>query len=370
MKLLLVSNTAWSLYNFRLGLIKRLIADGFKVTVVCPSDSFSSKLVSIGCEVVDFSLSAKGVSPVEDFFVFIRLLFLYKKLKPDLVIHYTIKPNIYGSIAARLLSIPSLAVTTGLGYTFINSNFVSKVARVLYKFSFKFPFQVWFLNEDDKTVFIESKLVSAQKAVVLNGEGVNLNYFSPVVNDRRDDKVRFLLIARMLWDKGIREYVDAAKLVRESNPDVIFQLLGPCDSNNPSAIGNDIIDLWVKSGLVEYLGVTDDVRPYMAAADCVVLPSYREGIPRTMIEAAAMEKPLIVSNAPGCREVVLDNLNGFICDVRSAESLASCFDKIIYMTGEQRALMGKFSREFIKTKFDEKLIIDQYLTMLNFFNKA
>lgn len=370
MKLLLVANTAWSLYNFRLGLIKRLIADGFNVTVVCPFDNFSNKLESLGCEVVSFSLSAKGVSPIEDFFAFIRLFLLYKKCKPDLIIHYTIKPNIYGSIAAKLLSIPSLAVTTGLGYTFINNNFVSKVARFLYKFSFKFPFQVWFLNEDDKAVFVENKLVCARKAFVLDGEGVNVNYFSRIVNDRYDNKVRFLLIARMLWDKGISEFVEAAKLIRESNPNAVFQLLGPCDSNNPSAIGEDTIDLWVNSGVVEYLGVTDDVRPYIAAADCVVLPSYREGIPRTMIEAAAMEKPLIVSNAPGCREVVLDNLNGFICDVRSAESLASCFDKFIYTTEEQRSLMGKSSRELAKAKFDEELIIEKYLTMLSFFNKA
>ncbi len=369
MKLVLVANTAWSIYNFRAGLIKRLISAGIKVIVVSPFDAYSDKLTSLGCDVVNLSFSAKGVSPVKDLIFLIKLVILYKKISPDLIIHYTIKPNIYGSIAAKLLSIPSLAITTGLGYTFINNNLVSKIARYLYKFAFKFPYQVWFLNEDDKSIFIKNGLVSESKALILNGEGVDLDFFKPMKGNSGDSSIRFLLIARMLWDKGIREFVEAARMVKKSNPDIIFQLLGPCDSNNPSSIGREQIDLWESSGLIEYLGVTDDVRAHIALADCIVLPSYREGIPRTLIEAAAMEKPLITTDAPGCRDVVLDNVTGFICEVKNVESLVFCFDKFINMSDEDRVLMGQAGQVFMKEKFDEQLIVEQYLKALKCFNR-
>ncbi|GAB5992003.1 glycosyltransferase family 4 protein [Aeromonas enteropelogenes] len=363
-KLALVVNTAWCMFNFRYGLLSRLIHDGYQLTIVSAPDEFSDKLRAMGCEVIDVSIAAKGINPLQDLKLIHTLYRLYQQIAPDFIIHYTIKPNIYGSVAAKLAGIPSLAITTGLGYTFVNDNLVAKVARGLYKLAFCFPKEVWFLNEDDRQVFLQHQLVSQDKAVLLHGEGVDLAYFAPQAMPALYGKVRFLLIARMLWDKGVGEYVEAARIVRQHYPQAIFQLLGACGVANPSVIEREQIAQWEAEGLVEYLGTTPDVRPVIANADCVVLPSYREGIPRTMIESAAMAKPLIVTDVPGCRDVVLPNQTGYLCPVKDAAALAACCEQLIAMTPEARAEMGAAGHRFMAEKFDEKLVIEQYLAML------
>lgn len=363
-RIVLVANTAWAMFNFRYGLIIRLIDDGFDVIIIAPHDDFSERLRGLGCTVIDLHMSAKGANPIEDIFLIGHLYKQYRFLKPDFIIHYTIKPNIYGSIAAKLAGIKSLAITTGLGYTFLNENLVARVARLLYKFAFLFPQEVWFLNRDDMQTFLQNKLVTPIKAKLLHGEGVNLNYFTPLPYCRDETSVRFLLIARMLWDKGIAEYVKAARLIHKVYPNAVFQLLGHCGVANPSAIGKSQIKEWQLEGVIEYLGTTDDVRPVIARAHCVVLPSYREGIPRTMIESAAMAKPLIVSDAPGCRDVVLPDITGFICPVKNATALAECFEKFILMTTDQKREMGNAGRTFMINNFDEKIVINQYVNFL------
>ncbi len=363
-KLVLVANTAWSMYNFRHGLLSSLINNDYQLTIIAPNDEFSDKLRKMGCAVVHLPMEAKGTSLLQDLKLTHTLYRLYKQIAPDFIIHYTIKPNIYGSLAAKLAGIPSLAITTGLGYTFVNDNLVAKVARGLYKLAFRFPKEVWFLNEDDRQVFLQYQLVRQDKAVLLHGEGVNLTHFAPQVMPSPDGKVRFLLIARMLWDKGVGEYVEAARIVHQQYPQAVFQLLGACGVANPSVIEREQIAKWEQAGLVEYLGTTPDVRPVIANADCVVLPSYREGIPRTMIESAAMGKPLIVSDVPGCRDVVLPGKTGFLCPAKDPIALASNFEQLLTLTSEQRDALGQAGRSFISEKFDEKLVIEQYLQML------
>lgn len=364
-KIILVANTAWSMFNFRHGLLLRLINDGYQLTIIAPHDEFSGKLREIGCAVVDLPMEAKGTNPLQDLKLIYTLYSLYQQIVPDFIIHYTIKPNIYGSIAAKLAGMPSLAITTGLGYTFVNDNLVAKVARSLYKLAFRFPKEVWFLNEDDRQVFLQHQLVSQAKAVLLHGEGVNLSHFSPRAQPAPDGKLRFLLIARMLWDKGVGEYVEAARIVSQQYPHAVFQLLGACGVANPSVIEREQIAKWEKAGIVEYLGTTPDVRPMITNADCVVLPSYREGLPRTMIESAAMAKPLIVTDVPGCRDVVIPDKTGLICSVKDADSLADCCKKIINMNEEKIKEMGQAGRAFIAEKFAERLVVEQYLNTLN-----
>lgn len=364
-KLALVANTAWSMFNFRHGLLSHLINNGYQLTIIAPQDEFSDKLREMGCAVVDLSLEAKGTNPLQDLKLIHTLYDLYQKIAPDFIIHYTIKPNIYGSLAAKWAGIPSIAITTGLGYTFVNDNWVAKVARGLYKLAFRCPKEVWFLNEDDRQVFLRYQLVSQEKAVLLHGEGVDLTHFAPQAQPVADGKVRFLLIARMLWDKGVGEYVEAARIVHQQHPNAVFQLLGACGVANPSVIERSQIAQWEAEGLVEYLGTTPDVRSIIANADCVVLPSYREGIPRTMIESAAMAKLLIVTDAPGCRDVVLPGQTGYLCPVKDATALAACCEQIIVMSPEARAEMGAAGRRFMADTFDEKLVIEQYLNTLN-----
>lgn len=364
MKLIMVANTAWSVFNFRHSLIKELLSRGVELYVIAPEDKFSAKLAEMGCQVLDLPMQAKGVNPIADLALMLRLLRHYREIKPDFIIHYTIKPNIYGSLAAKLAGIPSLAITTGLGYTFVNQNVVSQVARQLYKFAFRYPKEVWFLNEDDRSVFLEHQLIAPDKAVLLHGEGVNLNHFVPMDKPQSDENIRFLLIARMLRDKGVCEFVEAARQIRQRYPNAIFQLLGDCGVPNPSVIGREEIAQWEKEGIVEYLGTTDDVRPIIAQADCLVLPSYREGIPRTMIESAAMAKPLIVSDAPGCRDVVLDGQTGYLCEVKNTLSLAQRCEQFLTLSDSEKQAMGKAGRAFMEDKFDEKWVIKQYFATL------
>lgn len=363
-----MANTAWSVFNFRYGLLKRLLSDGYHISVVAPNDKFSGKLKDMGCDVIDLPMSAKGVNPFEDINL-VRLLYrYYRRLKPDFIIHYTIKPNIYGSLAARMASIPSLAITTGLGYTFVNDNFIAKIARQLYKMAFRYPREVWFLNEDDRQAFLAYSLVSENKAKLLHGEGVDVSHFSPISASSSNNHTTFLLIARMLWDKGIGEYIEAARVIKSKYPKTHFQLLGACDVPNPSLISREQISIWESEGIVEYLGTTDDVRTVIANVDCVVLPSYREGIPRTMLEAAAMAKPLIVSDAPGCKDVVIHGKTGFLCKVKNSYSLAAVMELIINQSTQERVDMGMAGRNLVLHKFDERVVIEKYIDMLSKYN--
>lgn len=360
-KIVLVVNVAWSMFNFRHGLLSKLISDGYEVTVITAPDYFSDKLRAMGCTVIDLPISGKGTNPLQDLHLLYSLYRLYLSTKPNFIIHYSIKPNIYGSLAAKLAGIPSLAVTTGLGYTFVNDNWIAKVARSLYKLAFRYPNEVWFLNEDDRQVFLRNDLVVSNKAVLLHGEGVNLTHFKPEAKHQTDGCFRFLLIARMLWDKGVGEYVEAAKIIREEYPLVKFQLLGDCGFANPSMIERSQVAEWEAEGIIEYLGSTGDVRPMIAQADCVVLPSYREGIPRTIIESAAMAKPVIVTDVPGCRDVVIPDETGLLCPVKDANALAICCKKMLGLSSSAREEMGLHGREFMMRQFDEKLVIAQYL---------
>lgn len=368
--LCLVANTAWSMWNFRRGVMAAMLSAGYRVTVVAPEDESAPKIRALGCDFIHLDMSAKGVNPVEDIKLAIRLAKIYRSLSADFIIHYTIKPNIYGSLAARYCNVPSLAITTGLGYTFVNDNLVSKIASFLYKVAFRFPKAIWFLNEDDRREFVKRGLVPENKTMVLHGEGVDTDYFAPLLNPNNDGKIRFLLVARMLWDKGVGEYVEAARHIKAKYPNTIFQLLGACGVANPSNIGQEQINEWVNEGVVEYLGTTQDVRPIIAQADCVVLPSYREGIPRTMIEAAAMAKPTIVSDAPGCRDVVLHGETGLMCQVKNVQSLIFSLEGFINMDVEKRSAMGDRARQWVISSFDESIVIEKYLKMLFYFDVA
>lgn len=355
------ANEAWNIYNFRRGLVQQFLSHGFKVSILAPKDECSDKLREMGCQIFDIPMSAKGINPIGDGALFLNFLRRYRKLKPDLIINYTIKPNIYGSLAARVALIPSIAVTTGLGYTFINDNLVAKIARQLYKFAFQFPRQIWFLNPDDLEAFTTNRLVDKERTFVLNGEGLNISFFYPQPRQNQDNKFRFLLIARMLWDKGIAEYVSAAKIIKKKYPDAQFQLLGATGAANPSAVSAEQMRAWHEEGLIEYLGTTPDVRPLIAKADCVVLPSYREGVPRTLMEASAMALPIITTNAPGCREVIEDGINGYLCRPRDAVDLAEKMERMITLTSGERVAMGLKGREKVEREFDEKIVIQKYL---------
>jgi len=365
--ILLAGNTAWGMYNFRQNLMRLLLQRGHIVTVVAPPDKkYEEKITQTGCYFIPISIDSKGINPVTDLLLIRRYYLLYSSISPDFIFHYTIKPNIYGSLAACFARIPSIAVTTGLGYTFIKRGIVSRIAHFLYRIAFSTSRQVWFLNEDDRALFVAKKIVKRDKTVVLKGEGIDLDHFS--LTPMNNFGVSFLLASRMLWDKGIGEYVAAARILKQTSPEAHFKLLGPLGINNPTAISSEQIDEWQREGVVSYLGETDDVIPFIRMSTAIVLPSYREGIPRVLLEAAAMGRPVITTDCVGCRDVVIDNVTGFLCKPKDPENLAEAMLKVFALKKKDIVLMGQKGREFVEKGFSEKVVLEQYINTLKELN--
>ena len=356
----LVCNTGFAIYTYRQGVIRMLVAKGVRVVVLAPRDRTFPLLEEMGCVCIDLPVASKGTNPLADLRTLAALYRHYRTIRPDVVFHYTIKPNIYGSVAAWLARVPSIAVTTGLGYVFIQKSRAASVAKALYRFAFRFPREVWFLNRDDHSAFLDERLLAhPDRAKLLHGEGVDIDYFA-LTPLPRAPRVTFVLIGRLLWDKGVAEYVDAARMLRSRYPHACFQLLGPVGVDNPSAITKADVDGWSKEGVIEYLGEAHDVRPMIAAADCVVLPSYREGVPRTLMEASAMGRPIVATDVPGCREVVADGVTGLLCEAKRAESLAEKLAQVLDMSESERRNMGLRGREKVTAEFDEALVVERY----------
>jgi len=361
-KIILVGNTSWSMVKFRLGLIKELINKKYEVTIVSPLDKHVVELKALGCKYKSIYIDNKGSNPLYDIKLVMNLKKIYKEVNPDLIIHYTIKPNIYGTIASKILGIKSIAIVTGLGYTFINDTMVSKIAKLLYRFSFKFSKKVFFINYDDKNEFIKNKLVKKDKVMSIPGEGINTDFFKEDILVKENiDKMKFLLIARMLWDKGVGEYVEAANILKIKYPNVEFGLLGYLDVDNPKAITKHQMSSWVKNGNVKFYGSTDNVKSFISQSDCIVLPSYREGISMTLMESASMSKPLIASNVPGCKDLIDDGINGYLCNPKDSKDLSKKIKKILSLSDNDRKKMGEAGRKKMINEFDESIVINKYL---------
>ncbi len=364
-KVIIALNTAWNLFNFRAGLIRALVAKGYEVVAVAPGDEYAPRLAELGCRFVALPMDNKGTHPGRDLLLFFRFLALLSRERPDVFLGYTIKPNIYGSLAARLLGIAVVNNIAGLGTAFIRNNWLTRLVRRLYKVALSGSHHVFFQNHEDIKLFIEFGLVAPIKVSRLPGSGVDLNKFCfsplPALNER---PFCFLLVVRLLWDKGVGEYVEAARIVHQKYPSVKFQLLGFLDVINRTAVSKDQMDEWVKEGLVEYLGVSDNVVPHLIAADCVVLPSYREGMPRSLLEAAAVGRPIVTTNVEGCREAIEDGVTGLLCRVRDASDLAEKLIQMIEMDLSKRAEMGAAGRLKMEREFDEKIVIQKYLEII------
>ena len=322
-KVVIASNSAWSIVNFRAGLIGALLDSGCEVVAVASPDEYVARLPELGCRYLPLKIDSKGTHPGRDLLLLWRLWRLLRRERPDIYLGYTVKPNVYGSLAAHALGIPVINNITGLGTVFSKRNWLTLLVRGLYRLALARSAMVFFQNEDDRLVFVDGGLVLPEKACRIPGSGVNLERFKLTPLPAHGNRFRFLLLSRMLWDKGVGEYVEAARTVKRCFPNADFCLLGFLDVQNPSAISRCQMDAWIAEGMVRYLGESDDVRAEIAEADCIVLPSYyREGIPRTLLEAAAMGRPIITTGAAGCREVVDDAVNGFLCRVQDVDDLA------------------------------------------------
>ncbi len=364
-RVLVALNTAWNLANFRVGLISSLRAAGYDVVAVAPADGHEARLP---CRFVDLPMDNGGTNPVRDLVLLVRFIRLLQRERPTVMLAYTAKPNIYGSMAAHLCGIPVVNNIAGLGAAFVRTSWLTRVVRGLYRLALQRSAVVFFQNEDDRVLFVSDGIVRAEQTARLPGSGVDLQRFAlqpmPPSGPSGNRPVTFLLIGRLLWDKGVGEFVQAARLLRGRGLNVRFQLLGFLDVKNPSAVPREQVDAWCAEGLVEYLGITDDVRPHIASADCIVLPSYREGVSRTLLEAAACGRPIVTTDTPGCRDVVDDGVTGLLCRVRDAEDLAAKMAQMVELGAAAREAMGKLGRGKVEREFDEQLVVKMYLTAI------
>lgn len=358
MRIAIVINTAWNIHNFRMGLIRSLLAANHEIHAIAPSDGYERHLIRAGCRYHPVLLDNKGTNPAKDIGYTRQLYALYREIRPDVVLHFTIKPNLYGTLAAKLAGIPVINNVSGLGTVFLRENMASKVARALYRFIFRFPDKVFFQNSDDLDYFVGRNLVNASITDVLPGSGVDLSYFCPDTFSR-NQTFTFLLAARLIRDKGICEYAEAARRLKHKGVNARFLLVGFMDES-PFGVSKEILSQWTGGGWIEYQGSTDDIRTAIRQADCVVLPSYREGTPRSLLEAAAMGKPLVATNVPGCVEVVENEVNGFLCEAQDAEGLATQMLRMLALDDAQLERMGRASRHKAEVKFDENFVVQKY----------
>lgn len=367
-KALLVSRCAWTLYNFRAGLMRALKRQG--TTVIgggAGGDGFEPKIEALGVPFMALPIDKKGINPRADLQLFWTLYRWYRRERPDVVHHFTIKPVIYGSIAARLAGVPRIVNTVvGLGFVFIEDDMVwlRYMVEWQYRFALACAHFTFFHNRDDLHMFHTRRIVSARKTGILPGSGVDCDFFRPsaVPSQPTTTAVIFLMVARLLREKGVYEFVEAARIVKHDFPQVQFQLLGGLDQRNPTVVSSEELRDWQAEGLITWLGEVSDVRPCVAVADVVVLPSYREGISRALLEAAAMGKPLITTDAVGCRDVVDEGINGLLVPVKDAQELARAMIRMI-REPTLRERMGKASRIKIEREFNEQEVLKKIMTI-------
>lgn len=365
-KIAFVGNSLQTMCNFRMGVMSELVREGYEVVVVAPKDGDITALKQAQIRLIPIEMDCKGMNPFVDISLAKRLRDIYRREKFNVVFHFTIKPVIYGSWAARRAKIPQISVITGLGYTFIRKGWINRIAKMLYRYALRTANEVWFLNQEDKSLFVEQNLVSPFKARLINGEGVDVHKYQSHC-DLTITPFTFLFVGRVLWDKGVGEYVKAAQVIKKQHPRVQFHILGQLGANNPACVSIEQMEQWEQTRTVKYLGETSNVLPYIERATCLVLPSYREGVSRVLMEAASMERPIIATNVPGCREIVIDGHNGFLCEVQDTNSLIACMMHMLSLSEIELTAFGKNGRTHVLQHFDEQRIINVYKHKLQEF---
>lgn len=367
-RLIVVSaNTSWALSNYRLGLLNAIQKANYSVIALVPDAEQDSILVNEGIAVRSIPIAAHGTSLFRELWLLYRYVRILRELRPAAYLGFTVKPNIYGALAGRVARVPVINNVTGLGMVFVRGGLLRTVVKVLYRIALQKSRQVFFQNRESRDLFLSQGFIREDQAAVLPGSGIDLHRFEVAPTEQElTTNFTFLLACRLIWEKGVGEFCAAARWFRLNHPGVCFQLLGPIESeSNAAAIPRQRIDEWQQEG-VEYLGSTDDVRPFIRAADCIVLPSfYPEGVPRVLIEAAAMGKPVITTDMPGCRDVVEAGSTGYLCEPKSVQSLTAAMLEMVRLPLEVRAEMGTRARMKVEREFDERIVIDAYLAAID-----
>jgi glycosyltransferase involved in cell wall biosynthesis len=361
----LSANNFWNIAHFRKPMLSGLAKAGYRLVALAAPDGHMDELRGAGIDVRPLPISRSGTNPAADLWMVLQYARALRAIRPAAYCSFTIKPNIYGGIAARLAGVPVIANVTGLGTSFIGKGATWALVRRLYQLAFRAAHTVFFHNAADREFMIEQDLVSSGQAKVIPGSGVDLEWFKPAAAGTSGrSELKFLFIGRLLVHKGIGEFVEAARLLRQRLPDARFQLLGTIDPGNPSSLGEPELQSLVDEGLVEHLGEHHDVRPAIAAATAVVLPSYREGLSRALLEGAAMGKPLVGADVPGIRELVEEGVTGALCKDRDAGSLAEAMERIALASPEAIERMGRNARTMVERNYSEQVVVDAYLDVL------
>ena len=362
----LTSNTSWYLYNFRASTIQTFRENGNRVICLSPPDDFSQRLVDkLGAEHIPLPLDGKSTGALQELQ---SLRFIWKVIgeyQPDFVFNFTVKMNVYCGLVCGLLRIPFANNISGLGTAFIHDSWLFRRVRQVYGLVNRRARRLFFQNKEDLSVFRDKGLLGNTPFTLLPGSGVDLARFA-VSSLPETGPFTFIMIARLLGDKGVREYAEACRLLRAEGLDVRCLLVGPLGVSNRTAISEDEVRQWQEEGILEYSGATDDVRPLIEQAHVLVLPSYREGMPRTVLEAAAMGRPAIVTDVPGCRHAIEPKVTGWLCEARNAESLAEQMRRVVTMDEIEVQRAGNAARRRMEERFSEEIVIQAYLDCLSF----
>ncbi len=365
MKTVIISaNSSWYLYNFRSSTILRLVKDGYKIVCISPKDKHTIKLENLGCEWFDLKMSNKGSNPFKDIRIVFRLFYLYVRFKPLAVYHFTIKNNIYGTWAAYLAGIPAINNISGLGTAFIRKGFISYIVKILYKLSQPLAYRVYCQNEEDYQLLIDERLIPQQKLFLLPGSGVDTIRFNPNLVSETGSVFRFLFVGRLIGDKGLYELMEAIKKINCDEPICHLWVCGFSKIDNISAISSKEIEEWQNLPGVVWIEPNDNIEQVMKDVNCIVLPSYREGMPKSLLEAGAMGLPSITTNVPGCRNIIQDKKNGLLCESRSSKSLELAMRTMISMPERDLIKMGHSARKIIEKSFDEEIVINAAIEAL------
>lgn len=373
-KIIYFANTDWYLYNFRLNLAQAMRERGDEVVLMSPPGEYAKRLQAAGFRWISFPLSRKGVNPLIEMGVVNRLTRVYIQEKPDLVHHFTVKCVTYGSLAAKRAGVPHVVNSvTGLGHVFVENGFSVKLLRLVVRGLYRKAMrgtQVIFQNPDDQRLFQEMRLVSEAQSVLIRGSGIDMNRFVPLPEPETSTPL-VVLPARIIWNKGIGEFVEAAHILRGDGVPARFALVGVTDSGNPASVSLMQLGDWQKEGVVEWWGWQEDINVVFALAHIICLPSYREGVPRVLVEAAACSRALVATDVPGCREIVRDGENGFLVPPRDAYALAEALRKLL-KDAHLRRKMGQRGREIVEAEFSTSRVISETIAVYDHLlqNKA
>ena len=365
MHFVVTANTSFNIVNYRSGLIKRLIDQGHDVTVVAPADTYTEEIHGLGCDFQPLNMSQKGENPIAESVVIFRCWRALKVLKPDAVISFTAKNNLYMGIAARLCGINSLPTITGLGLAFQGGKLRLALVKLLYRVALKRAVNVFFQNPSDKETFLSSKLASQNQSVIVSGSGVNPDQYAFTPLPAETQNITFLMVTRLLGQKGVKEYCEAATSIRKNHSGVDFLLAGPFDHDSHDSISEHQLERMLSNSPVQYLGYKTDIRSTIAQSHVMILPSYyNEGTPRVLLEAGAMGCPLITTDWPGCRDTVSQNKSGLLIPPRCAKSLSLAMEKFLNMPPRELQQWGNESHALITSKFTEAQVVEAYIQAL------